>query len=113
MRSVSLELARELSKQPELGLIDVPALADYRIFIELKELSESPPYYLEADLELWGSADKVDVRGAEGRGERRRTGEPLHRRGVELTDIEDQEKTAAELAPHIAEILSRISGQQQ
>ena len=110
MRSVSHVLAQELSNEPEIGLIDVEALADYRLFLKLKKLSEEAPRRLEADLELWDSADNVDIRGSEGPGMRRLNGKRLHRRRVTLSDIEDQDLVAAELAPHIAEIITRLSG---
>ncbi len=111
MRQVSLVLAQELSDEPEIGLIDLEALADYRLFIKLKKLSEKSPRKLEVDLELWHSADNVDIRGSEGPGMRRISGKRLYRERITLSDIEDQDLVAAELAPHIAELRSRLTEQ--
>jgi hypothetical protein len=109
MRSVSLVLAQELSNELEIGLIDVEALADNRLFLRLKELSEEVPRSLEVDLELWDSADKVDIRGPVGPDVRFASGERLHRERITLSDVEDKARIAAELAPHIAEIVTRLS----
>jgi hypothetical protein len=95
MQRVSRSLAQELAEFPELGLIDLGARADYRIQIEIKELSEWRPHRLEMNLEVWESAKAEPER--------------IYRRGVTLFDIEDRERTAADLAPHILEILERLS----
>ncbi len=96
LRILHLTLAQGLSEAPEIGLIDLEALADYRILIRLKKLSERSPRQLEADLELWES----EAAG----------GERAFRRGVTLSDIEDRDRVAAELAPHIVEIRARLAG---
>jgi len=109
MRSVFLALSQELSNEPDIGLIDAEALADYRLFIKLKKLSEEAPHRLEADLELWDPGRMVDARWTLSPDGRRLEKKPLHRKRIKLSDIEDRERTAADLAPHIVEILERLS----
>ena len=99
MRRVTRTLAQELSEVPEVGLIDLGALADYRIVLTMKELSKWRPHRLEADLELW----KMETAG----------GKRVYRRGVAIFDIEDRERTATDLAPHITEILERLPEQRR
>ncbi len=99
MRSVTRTLAQELSEVPEVGLIDIGALADYRIVLTMRELSESSPRQLEADLEVW----EMETSG----------GKRMYRRGVAIFDIEDRERIAADLAPHITEILERLPEQRR
>jgi len=111
MRQVSLVLAQELSDEPEVGLVDLETLADYRLFLKLKKLSEKSPHKLEVDLELWESVRKVDIRGTTGPGGWRLNGKPLHRERITLSDVEDPQKMATELAPHIAELRTRLAEQ--
>ena len=113
MRRVSLVLARELAEEPEIGLIDREALADYRLFLNLKKLAEDSPRKLEADLELWESADNVDIRASEELGGKRKYGKRLHRQRITLSDVEDLDLVAAELAPHIGELRERLSGRRR
>ena len=96
LRILHLSLAQGLSEAPEVGLINLEALADYRILLRMKKLSERSPRELEADLELWES----EFAG----------GDRVYRRGLTLSDIEDWETVAAELAPHIVEIRARLAG---
>jgi VWFA-related protein len=109
LRRVSLVLAQELSNEPEIGLIDLEALADYRLFIKLKKLADESPRKLEADLELWESADNVDIRGPAGPLEKRLQGKRLHRKRITLTNVENPDSIAAELAPYIADLRSRLA----
>jgi len=97
LRILRLSLAQGLSEAPEVGLINLEALADYRILLRMKKLSERSPRELEADLELWES----EFAG----------GDRVYRRGLTLSDIEDWETVAAELAPHIAELRERLAEQ--
>jgi VWFA-related protein len=96
LRILHLTLAQALSESPEVGLIDLGALADYRILIKMKKLSERSPRRLEADIEVWESESTG--------------GDRVYRRGVTLADIENREAVAAELAPHITEMFERLSG---
>lgn len=109
MRSVSLVLSQELSDEPDIGLIDQEALADYWLVIQLEKLSEEAPRQLEADLELWESAPMVDLQRMTGPDGTLLEGEPLHRKGIKLSDIEDLDAVAAEMAPYIADLRSRLA----
>jgi len=91
MRSVSLTLAQQLAETPEIGLIDLEALADYRLMVVMKELSSSSPRQFEIGLEVWES---------EGAG-----GERIYQRAVAFSDIEKRESVEAELEPIITELL--------
>ena len=64
---------------------------------------------LEADLELWGPADDLGIRASETLGGKRKYRKRLHQRSITLSDVEDQYLVATELAPHIAEIQTRLS----
>ncbi len=99
MQRVSRTLAQELAEFPELGLIDLGTRADYRIQLEIGELSEWRPHRLEMNLEVWESAKAEPER--------------IYRRGVTIFDIEDRERIAADLAPHITEILERLPEQRR
>ncbi len=96
LRILHLTLAQGLSGVPEIGLTDREALADYRLLVRLKKLSEKSPRRLEADLEIWESESAG--------------GDRVIRRGVTLSDIEDQETVAAALSPHVVEIRARLAG---
>ena len=91
MRSVSLTLAQQLAETPEVGLIDLEALADYRLMVGMKELSSSSPRQLEIGLEVWES---------EGAG-----GERIYQRAVAFSDMEKRKRVEAELEPIITELL--------
>jgi VWFA-related protein len=95
MQHLSRALAQELSKRPEVGLTGVGALADYRIVLTMKELSEWSPRQLEVDLGVWKSASAEAER--------------IYSRDVKIFDIEDRERTGADLAPHIFEFIERLS----
>jgi VWFA-related protein len=94
MQRVSRSLARELAQVPELGLIDLGARADYRLQLTMEELSDWRPPQVELDLVLSTSKTTVPDRN--------------YRRGVRISDIEDRDRIAAELAPHVNEILKRV-----
>jgi VWFA-related protein len=91
MRSVSLALTQQLAEAPEIGLIDLEALADYRLMVRMKEISFSSPRQLEIDLEVWES---------EGAG-----GDRIYQRPVAFSNIEKRREVEAELEPIITELL--------
>lgn len=99
MRLLSLALSTGLAEVPEIGLIDLESLSNYRLLIRFKKLAGTGPRQLEADLELWeteaGGGDRI-IRG-----------------GVTISDIENQDVVAEELTPHITELRKRLSEHQR
>ena len=96
LRILDLALAQAFSEVTEVGLTETEALADYRLLIRLKELSEQSPRKLEVDLGLWES----ETSG----------GDRISRRGVTLSDIEDSRGVRAELASFVEELRAWILG---
>ncbi len=95
LRGVSIILAQRLAEVREIGLIDLEALADYRILIGLEESSDSSPPQLEISLEVWESESAG--------------GELIYRRAVAFSNMERREGVKAELEPITTDLLEWLN----